>query len=338
MHIFLLAFLTPTALISGLVVNREHRHARVEILVPSGKLTVSLDPMSSLLAHTSTLYGMNRQSGVSYYAVREDAVAKACVEPGLLGVLELKARNTSTSAMTSQFHPAFRALVASGASERLPDRAAIAAIAPGEFGRAAAGMWDCFFSGYWERSFESLLAAFRTMTSNVRWGEALSAMERVTGRKWTGDAWVFATEGVGKSALWVKPNISVGGLGEFDDGGFVHEGLHLMLKEEWACDPRIQTLMAGRKFSDSFWGANWKAKYEQALVACLDIWIRGFHKKYPEAKVAQNYLEGVRVGDLAPVAWPLVKAHAENPSRPIEDLMLDIMICAEGGRSCETKR
>ncbi|HRT59228.1 MAG TPA: hypothetical protein P5038_21585, partial [Candidatus Paceibacterota bacterium] len=60
------------------------------------------------------------------------------------------------------------------------------AIAPGEFGRAAAEMWDCFFREYWERRFEFLLEAFRTMTSNVRWREALAAMERVTGRKWQG--------------------------------------------------------------------------------------------------------------------------------------------------------
>jgi hypothetical protein len=164
------------------------------------------------------------------------------------------------------------------------------------------------------------------MNANVRWAESLAEMERLTHRKWTGDAWVFATEAAGKSGLWVKPNISIGGLGEFDDGGFVHEGLHLLLKEEWARDPRIQEFMAKQNFQDPFWRGNWKGKYEQALVACLDIWIRGLHRRFPEDKVAPNYLAGVRAGDLAGVAWPLVKAHAADPKRSLEDLMYDMIV------------
>ena len=320
------------------VVDRVHQNASLEVSLAGGKLTVSLDPLTSLLAHTSAMYGMNRQTGVAYYAVREDGAAKACVDQDLLAALEVKSRTSAPTVMSSQFHPAFREAVARGASKKMPDSAAIAAIAPSDFGRAAARMWDCFYRAYWERRFDTLAEAFRTMTANVHWAEAMAHMERVTGRKWTGDAWVFATEGVGKSAVWVKPNISVGGVGEWDDGGFVHEGLHLMLKEEWARDARIQALMAKRGFRDPYWGSNWPGKYEQALVACLDIWIRGFHKRYPEAKVVPNYLEGVRAGDLAQVAWPLVKTHAETPSRSIEDLMFELIGRAESGGPAEVQR
>ena len=317
------------------VVDREHRNATVEVTLPNGKLTVSLDPMSSLLVHTAAMYGMNRQTGVAYYSVREDAAARACMDDDLRASLDSK---STGGIMTQQFHPALREVVASGRSKQAPSVDTILAISPGEFGRAAAGMWDCFYRAYWERRFESLVAAFSTMSGNVRWAEALAAMERTTGRKWSGDAWVFAAEGAGKSGLWVKPNISVGGIGETDDGGFVHEGLHLMLKEEWARDSRIQAFMAQRDFRDPFWGSNWKGKYEQALVACLDIWIRGFHKKYPEAKVVPAYLEGVRAGDLARVAWPLVKAHAEDPSRSVEDLMLDMIQRGETHGQGQTAR
>jgi hypothetical protein len=300
----------------------------VIVALPGGKLVVSLDPLSSLIVHTATLYQMNRQTGVQHYPVREDPAATGCVQPALLDSLAAKGTNTSPS-MKQAFHPAM--LEASrGAYTSLPDARTLAGLAPDPFGRALVSTWECFYRQYWERRFDDLLVQFRRMNDNVRWPESLAQMEKLTGRQWKGSMFVFAAEGAGKSGLWVKPNICIGGLDETSDGGFVHEGLHLLLGEEWARAPRIQRFMASRNFNDPFWKSNWAGKYEQALVASLDIYIRGFHRKYPENQVVPNYLSGVRVGDIADVAWPLVKAHAGHPTGTIEDLMFEMIQRAEG--------
>jgi hypothetical protein len=310
-----LAIVLALAVAAGPTVDRANRRAEVVVAVPGGKVVVSLDPLSSLVAHTLTLYGMNRQSGASYYTVRSD------VDPVLREKLAGSLR---------PYMPAMEAIAARGAYRSLPDTPALRELAPGPFGEALALTWERFYQAYWARRFEAMLPEFEAMSENVDWAGALAKMQELTGREWKGDMYVFATEGTGKSALTAGANICVGPLDRDGDAGFVHEGLHLLLREEWAQAPRIQAFMAGRTFSDPFW-KRWPAKYEQALVASLDILIRGLHVKYGprgEDKVVRNYLEGVRAGDLIGIVWPLVKKHAAEPGS-LEDLMLAILTQAE---------
>jgi hypothetical protein len=325
----LLLFAGSAVAADAVFVDRENKRAAVILALRGGELVVSLDPLSSLIVHTATLYQMNRQPGVQSYPVRRDPAAMGCVEPALLDLLAAKETNLSPS-MKQGFHPAMLEAASRGAYTSLPDALTLSELAQGPFGRALVSMWDCFYHQYWERSFDELLVQFRRMNDEVRWAESLAQMERLTRRQWKGSAFVFATEGAGRSALWVKPNICIGGLGEASDAGFVHEGLHLLLGEEWATAPRIQAFMASRDFNDRFWKSNWAGKYEQALVASLDIYIRGLHRKYPEGKVVPNYLSGVRVGDIADIAWPLVKDYADHPAGTIEDLMLEMIQRGEG--------
>jgi hypothetical protein len=293
---------------AGPTVDRANKRAEVIVAVPGGRVVVSLDPVTSLVAHTLAVYEMNRQSGVSHYTVRSGA------DPALLEKL---------GGSLGPYMPVMEAIARSEAYRSLPTARGLRELAPGPFAEALALTWERFYHAYWLRRFEALLPEFEAMSANVDWAGSLAKMQKLTGREWRGDMYVFPAEGTGKSALTAGANICLGPLDRNGDAGFVHEGLHLLLREEWAQAPRIQEYMAGRTFSDPFW-KRWPAKYEQALVASLDILIRGLHVKYAEDKVVRNYLEGVRAGDLIEVAWPLVKKHAADP-RPIEDLMLDLI-------------
>jgi hypothetical protein len=258
---------------SILTVDLKNKCASIVVPTREGRLTVSLDPISSLIAHTATLYEMNRQSGVLYYPLREDTAAKKTVVPALFDSLAAKQSNMSPS-MSGLFHPAMRVVVERSLNVRYPDQETLSEAAAGPFRSAIVSMWNDFYREYWEANFERLLDEFRAMNEEVHWAEALALMEKLTGRAWKNDVYVFATEGTGKSALWVKPNICIGAAGKDSDAGFVHEGLHLLLLEEWARAPQIREYRAAHPFHDPIWQENWAGKYEQALVVALDIHIR----------------------------------------------------------------
>jgi len=306
---------------SILSVDLKNKCASIVVPTREGQLTVSLDPMSSLIAHTATLYEMNRQSGVRYYRLREDTAAKKAIVTALFDSLSAKQSNMSPS-MIGLFHPAMRVVVERRLNVRYPDQESLREAALEPFRSAIVSMWNDFYREYWDANFERLLEEFRAMNDEVHWAEALALMERLTGRAWKNDVYVFATEGTGKSALWVKPNICIGAAGKDSDAGFVHEGLHLLLLEEWAKAPQIREYMAAHPFHDPVWKENWAGKYEQALVVALDIHIRGLNRRYPEDQVVPAYFEGTGVKDLTNIAWPLVKEYVANPDGQIEKLML----------------
>jgi hypothetical protein len=95
-------------------VDRKNKRAAVIVTLPGGKLVVSLDPLSSLIVHTATLYQMNRQTGVQRYPVREDPAATGCVQPALLDSLAAKGTNISPR-MKQAFHPAMLEAASRGA-------------------------------------------------------------------------------------------------------------------------------------------------------------------------------------------------------------------------------
>ncbi len=305
---------------SILSVDLKNKCASIVVPTREGQLTVSLDPMSSLIVHTSTLYEMNRQPGVRYYRMLEDTAAKKAVVPELLESLAAKRSNLSPT-MSGLFHPAMRVVVERQLNVRYPDNETLHEAAAEPFRSAIVSMWNDFYREYWDANFERLLEEFCAMNEEVHWAEALELMEKLTGRAWKNDVYVFATEGTGKSALWVKPNICIGAAGKDSDAGFVHEGLHLLLLEEWAKSPQIREYMAAHPLRDPFWKENWAGKYEQALVVALDIHIRGLNRRYPEDKVVPAYFEGTGVKDLTNTVWPLVKAYVANPDGNIEKLM-----------------
>jgi hypothetical protein len=313
--------LAASASAADVTVDRENKRAEVLVAVPEGRLVITLDPMTGLLVHCTNLYQLNRQSGARYYKLHNDTAAIAAVDPAILKSIAGKDRYFGGKGV-DLYEPAMKILVETGAYRRYPEQAAFAAM-PEPLNRAMTSTWEKFYREYWDREFNRLVADFKAMSA-IGWSEALAKMQLYTGRKWKGEMYIVAAEGAGKSAFTAGRNISVGAPGPNNDAGFVHEGLHLILREEWALDPRIQRLMEGAAAGEPPY-KRWQARYEQAVVASLDIIIRGLDRLAPEDKVVSNYFEGLRLGPMAPVVWPLVKAHTEHPGRPFEDLMLEII-------------
>jgi hypothetical protein len=320
-----------TARSQDLEVDPRVRRAELTVILPQGLLTVSLDPWSSLIAHTLTLYGINPQSGTTHYPVLRDEAAQAAVDPELRKRLAGQDLYFRSSGTIRVYRPTMEAMVARCLYRTRPDEHAIREVAIAPFDEALASTWERFYRHYWDAHFDSMLSRLRVMAEKVAWAPSLEKMQQLTGRSWQGEMYVFTVEGTGKSAITAGTNICMGELGEESDAGFVHEGLHLLLREEWAKSPAIATFMENRPFSDPFW-KSWIKKYEQAVVVCLDIYIRDLYRLFPgrEKRVVHNYMEGTRVGDLEDIAWPLVKAYADGPQGTFEDLMLRIITQAEG--------
>jgi len=318
----------PAAAADRVTVDRENKRAEVVVTVPDGRIVVTLDPLTSLIIHCVNLYDLNRQSGARYYAVRQNEEARKAVDQEIYQAIAGKDRYFSGGPLRL-YTPTMTTAVEGGHHLRYPRPDSFSALAPPPFDQALRQAWEGFYRQYWDDRFEALLAEFRLTSEAMDWARSLELMQKYTGRSWSGTMYVVVAEGTGMSALTAGSRICVGSLGENRDAGFVHEGLHLLLKEEWAKSPPIREFMAQREFNDPFWKKNWPGKYEQAVVASLDILIRGMNLKYPESKVVRNYLSGVQVGDIADVVWPLVKQHVTAPQASFEDLMVRVVRAAE---------
>jgi hypothetical protein len=319
-------------------VDRESKRAEVVVHLPGGELVISMDPLVNLAIHTMNMYDLLGNHGRGY-TLKSNELARKVIEPGIYAAVAGKDRYF-TEGQLNIYTPTIKAIVEGGLYRRYPDEPLLARLSPEPFNTALVSTWRDFYRGYWENRFDAILAEFEQMNQNMRWAATLARMEELTGQTWNGTMYVFAVEPTAKSALTAGRNVCIGTVSADGDAGFVHEGLHLLLREEWAKSSRIRQFMAIRNFQDAFWGTHWERKYEQALVGCLDIIIRDLSRHYntPAARIAKNYLEGVRVGDIADISWGLVSEYAKTQNGSLDDLMWELVTHAEQARPVSTPR
>jgi hypothetical protein len=318
----------------AVTIDRERLRAEVAIARPEGEVIVSLDPLMNLLLHTMNVYDLLGLHGRGY-ALRDDPGVRQVVDPKILANIA-GTENYFAGGGRDFYSPTMSTIMEERISARYPDRELLLRIAPEPLNDSLVRMWEGFYRGYWSGRFETLVSQFIAMNESVQWGEALDLMERWAGRPWRGTMYVFAVEGTADSAVTYGDDVCIGTVRPGDDAGFVHEGLHLLLKENWAKSPRLQQFMAGRTFQDSYWGRDWPAKYEQALVVALEWQAkRRLHPGTFDLARVQRAFKGCGVGDLFEIAWPLTTRYADQGGMTLDDLMWELVHKgeAQAGRS-----
>ena len=157
------------------------------------------------------------------------------------------------------------------------------------FGQALEKSW-ALYKNYWEKHAPIFKRKIEENVANVKYREWAEKMEFVVGERFDMDFVAIVAEPLMESAMYLEPNVTMGTITRRGDSGFVHEGLHLLLKEKWAEESRILN-MVPNNWHDKGWGKFWQKKFEQAIVVSLDCLIRG------REDVAE-YMEGCNVGDL----------------------------------------
>lgn len=301
---------------------KEAARAEVVVGVPDGELVISLDPMANLVMHTLNMYDLLGEHGGGYPLSSDERALKA-VDREIFDRIAGKERYFGCGPL-NLYSPTIETLVRKCLYTAHPDNESLLGLFPAPLNNALKDTWDSFYREYWSSNMDRLFDEFEEMDRQMNWAEMLRRMEQVTQTKWCGSMLVLAVEATGWSALTWGDSVCIGTVDRNGDAGFVHEGLHLLLRERWAEDSAIQRFMAGRAFKDRYW-RSWKAKYEQALVVALDARLRN----WPDQHV-QRYFEGCQVGDLYDLVWPKICAYVDRPVISVPELMLEIIRCNEG--------
>ena len=302
--------------------DKKAARAEVVVRVPDGELVISLDPMANLVMHTLSMYDLLGEHGGGYSLSCEERAQKA-VNREIFDRIAGKERYFGDGPL-DLYSPTIETLVKERLYTEHPDKESLFGLFGAPLNDALREMWALFYREYWSSNIDRLYDEFEEMSRQTNWAEMLHRMEQVTQTKWRGSMLVLAVEATGWSALTWGDNVCIGTVDRNGDAGFVHEGLHLLLRERWAEDPAIKQFMAGRVFRDRFW-TSWRAKYEQALVVALDARLRNWPDQY-----VQSYFEGCEVGDLYEVVWPKVCAYVDEPVISVPRLMLEIIQSSEG--------
>lgn len=175
------------------------------------------------------------------------------------------------------------------------------------------------YRGYWLERAATLSEIVAANIKELPWRAWAEKMELVTGKSFPMDMVSISAEPLMESAMYVKPNICIGPIGRGNDFGFVHEGLHLLLNEDWAADARIAAMIP-EGFRHHFWGDNWKGKFEQAVVVSLDYLIRN------PRNTIEDYFEGCNVGDLFPYFFnPIAKWYELKIASKTQETITDVI-------------
>jgi hypothetical protein len=180
--------------------------------------------------------------------------------------------------------------------------------------------WIEFYKSYWNDTLPERQHLFEECINAFDFTGSLEKMTIAAHREFTNDFYIFPAEALIYSGLKFNDNVCMGDLAVGEDMGFVHEGLHLLLKEEWANNDEIIEIIKKSNYQEEYY-SSWVAKYEQALVVGLDCCIRN-----KDEKAAENYYNGCNVGDIFGTAYPLIKEYYNGGCREsIENLMLKII-------------
>ena len=189
-------------------------------------------------------------------------------------------------------------------------------ISEADFNVALQKSWEVFYKDFWHETVGDREKLFAECVNSFNFVEALEKMERASQRKWTNDFYIFPTDAMAESASWFKPNVSIGGLNHTEhDFSFVHEGLHLLLKEKWAKNDKIVSLIQKSGYKSERYN-RWQSEYEQVLVIALDHLIRN-----------KDEIGGYcGTEDIFHMAYPLIKEWYNNGCKEdLEKLMFEII-------------
>ncbi|MFH1056023.1 MAG: hypothetical protein V1744_08030 [Candidatus Altiarchaeota archaeon] len=177
--------------------------------------------------------------------------------------------------------------------------------------------WDTLYGKYWVDNYTRISQNFDKLCT-LDWRGITSRMEEVTGYKFKPDILVVPAEGSGQAAHYrMDANLSIG---NFMDGGFFHEGLHLLLRKQWAEDELVKGILeAHGGYMDKFWKDNSKERIEQAVVVSLDSLLRS-------RSDAESYFGGCMVGDLYPYFYGEMRDWYETKNKKaLSDLVYGIL-------------
>ncbi|MDO8504932.1 MAG: hypothetical protein Q7S36_03730 [Candidatus Liptonbacteria bacterium] len=182
--------------------------------------------------------------------------------------------------------------------------------------------WESFYGDYWIKNREKLMNNFASLTISNNWTEEAGKMEKLSGSKLETDFYLVGAEALAQSGMYAKPNISIGSM---EHSSFFHEGMHLLLKEKWAEDPRIKSLMPDNWHDPEMWGNSWQQKFEQAVVVALDSLGKNMTKEK-----SYMYFDGCLVGDIKDFFYEPLKNWYEQKmlgkeAEKLEDVIYEIL-------------
>ena len=294
------------------------------IIAGSTKIVIDYNDIINLFLHTLNVYGLLGNHGLDY-PLREDEAVKKSIDPKILEDVKEGDSYFSYGSL-SIYEEGMNHIINNKIWENLIDNSNIRmGVNQKNFGMAFEKCWNEFYKDYWQSSLTEKEKLFTECVNSFDFKEAAEKMRLASHREFPDNFFIFPAEALGHSALLFGNNIVMGNLEIGYDMGFVHEGLHLLLGEEWAKDPVIAGIMEKTDFRDEVYGS-WKAKYEQALVVGLDCCIRRKDDLY-----AEKYHEGCGIGDLYTRSYPLIRNYYINGCRgSIEDLMRELILESEG--------
>ena len=300
-------------------VNLDTKTAYVDIPADEGQLTICLSPLVNLFIHTLNLYDLLGGHG-NQYTLRKNMQARKAIISNLYSQVTGKDRYF-THGDLDIYEASMQKIVEDNlylekVAPQLLDRISLEA-----FPSALANSWKRFYEDYWTGEFDRLLTIYQKMIEDIDWPQTIDQMAGLSQSSLHGEMLLFLVEATAESALTFGKNTCIGTLQAGSDGGFVHEGLHLLLDEKWADSPRLNTLIESKGFTDPFW-KNWQNKYEQALVVSLDCHIRDFAD---DLNRVRKYFRGCRIEDLYPTVWPLVSRYVQERKGTIEELMYRVI-------------
>ena len=300
-------------------VNSHAKTAYVEIPAGEGQLTICLSPLVNLFIHTLNLYDLLGGHG-KQYTLRKNVQARKAIISNLYSQVTGKDRYFTRGDLNI-YKSSMQKIVEDNlylekVAPQLLDRISLEA-----FPSALANSWKRFYKDYWTGEFDRLSTIYQKMIEDIDWPQTIDQMAGLSQSSLHGEMLLFLVEATAESALTFGKNTCIGTLQAGSDGGFVHEGLHLLLDEKWADSPRLNTLIESKGFTDPFW-KNWQNKYEQALVVSLDCHIRDFAD---DLNRVRKYFRGCRIEDLYPTVWPLVSRYVQERKGTIEELMYRVI-------------
>ena len=300
-------------------VNLDTKTAHVQIPAGEGQLTICLSPLVNLFIHTLNLYDLLGGHG-KQYALRKNVQARKAIVSDLYSQIIGKDRYF-THGDLDIYKASMQKIVKENLYLEKVTPHLLDQISPEAFPSALANSWKRFYEDYWTGEFDQLLKIFQKMIEDIDWAKTIDQMAGLSQSSFQGEMLLFLVESTAESALTFGKRTCIGTLQAGSDGGFVHEGLHLLLDEKWADSPRINALIESKGFKDPFW-KNWQNKYEQALVVSLDCHIQNFANDLDRVR---KYFRGCRIEDLYPTVWPLVSRYVQEREGTIEELMYRVI-------------
>ncbi|MCL2371950.1 MAG: hypothetical protein FWC78_00920 [Defluviitaleaceae bacterium] len=275
---------------------------RKSIDVGGSKIIIDCNEVVNLFLHTLNMYGLLGYHGTQY-PLRQDENALAAVDEKIHEVVKQGDRHFSYGDLDI-YEPCMGYIVDNKTWQQpLSPENIHMGIPHMDFGAAFQKSWDGFYKGYWHDNHAGLAKLFQECVVAFDFADAAKKMAMAAQSDFQKEIYIFPAAAVAESGLKFRDNVCMGELYAGGDMGFVHEGLHLLLQENWARNDEITQIIAAGNYSDSNYGS-WAAKYEQILVVGLDCCIRNLSDQR-----AERYYQGCGVSNEFGMAYGLIKEY-----------------------------